>query len=252
MILNVKNLAFQYRSVPALDNISFEIPERCITVILGPNGAGKTTLLKCLNRILTPVRGAVLVNHRDIRAMSLRQIARQVGYVAQKNQAPRVTVYDAVLMGRFPHFRFRPARADLEKVDAVMERLGLTPMGLTHLDTLSGGELQKVAIARALVQETGLILMDEPTSSLDLKNQMGILGLTAGIVRDHGIAALMTMHDLNAALRFAHRFICLKDHTIYSSGRIDALSPAVVEAVYGIKVEILHHRGCPVVIPAAA
>ncbi len=249
MILKVDGLGFSYASVDALRDISFSIYKGEITAILGPNGVGKTTLLKCLNRILRPKTGQVLINGKPINGMGIKQIARSVSYVAQINETDRITVFDAVLMGRLPHIGFRTTTKDLEKTDAVMTQLDLSAMGLKYLDQLSGGELQKVAIARALVQETDLLLLDEPTSSLDLKNQTDILGLVKRIVKGHGIAGVMTMHDLNAALRYADKYLCLKDHIVLGAGKIQDLTPELVADVYGVPVDIVHHKGCPIVVP---
>ena len=122
-------------------------------------------------------------------------------------------------------------------------------MALKHLDRLSGGERQKVAIARALVQETDLLLMDEPTSSLDLKNQTEILDLVRAVAKSHRIAVVMTMHDLNAALRYGDHYLCLKDGKVFGTGRMGDITPEMVREVYGTPVEIIRHNGCPVVVP---
>jgi iron complex transport system ATP-binding protein len=249
MILSVKDLSFAYKSHKTLKNIHFSIKEGETTVILGPNGVGKTTLLKCLNSILSPKEGNILVKGQDINTMNIRQIAKEIAYVAQKNDPARITVFDAILMGRRPHISYRAAKTDLKIVDAVIKSLDLSHMSLTYLDQMSGGELQKVAIARPLVQQTDLLLLDEPTASLDLKNQAHILGLIRKIVKGHHIAAVLTMHDLNAALRYSDNYIFLKDQTIFAAGNIHEISPEMVEAVYGIKVDIMHHKGLPVVIP---
>jgi len=249
MILSVKDLSFAYKSHKTLKDVNFSIKEGETTVILGPNGVGKTTLLKCLNSILSPEKGNILVKGKDINTLNIRQIAKEIAYVAQKNDPARITAFDAILMGRLPHIRYRASKADLKIVDGVIKSLNLSHMGLTYLDQMSGGELQKVAIARALVQQTDLLLLDEPTASLDLKNQAHILGLIRKIVKGHHIAAVLTMHDLNAALRYADNYIFLKDKTIFSAGNVHEISPEMVEAVYGIRVDIMLHKGLPVVIP---
>ncbi len=249
MILKVKDLTFQYNSLETLKQINFSVEKGGITVILGPNGAGKTTLLKCLNNILSPQKGEVFVKNKAIKKMTVKEIAKQISYVAQKNDAARMTVFDAVLMGRLPHMRYRTRTGDLKKADAVMRQLNLSRMGLKYLDQLSGGELQKVSIARALVQETDLLLLDEPTSSLDLKNQVQILELLKKIVKSHRLAAVMTMHDLNAALRYADHYIFLKDQTIFSAGKIREISSEMVASVYGMPVEIVFHNGYPIIVP---
>ncbi|MCK5164545.1 MAG: ABC transporter ATP-binding protein [Desulfobacula sp.] len=249
MILNVNGLTFHYKSHETLKNINFSIKKGETTVILGPNGVGKTTLLKCLNSILAPQSGDILVKDKNIKEMNIKQIAKEISYVAQKNDPARVTAFDAVLLGRHPHIRFKTNPDDLKKVDAIIKRLNLSHLCLKYLDQMSGGELQKVSIARALVQETDLLLLDEPTSSLDLKNQTDILGLIRHIVKEHHIAAIMTMHDLNTALRYADQYLFLKDKTIYGAGKINDISSKMIEDVYDVRVEIVYHKGFPLVVP---
>lgn len=249
MILTVNDLTFTYKSCETLKGIHFSIDPGELTVILGPNGVGKTTLLKCLNNILSPQKGNILIKGKNTQKMSPRQIAREIAYVAQQSEPARITVFDAILMGRRPHINYRVSKQDLIKVDAVIRHLNLSKFSLKYLDQMSGGELQKVCIARALVQQTDLLLLDEPTASLDLKNQTQILGLIRHIIKDHQMAAIMTMHDLNTAMRYADKYIFLKETTIYSAGNILDITPEMVEAVYGVKVEITHHRGLPIVIP---
>lgn len=249
MILNVNNLAFHYKSHEILKDVNFSIKKGETTVILGPNEVGKTTLLKCLNSILFPQHGDILVKNKNIREMDIKEIAKEISYVAQKNESTRITAFDAILMGRHPHVRYKTSHDDLKKVDAVIKRLNLSKLCLKHLDQMSGGELQKVSIARALVQQTDLLLMDEPTSSLDLKNQTDVLSLIRHIVKGHNIAAVMTMHDLNTALRYADQYIFLKDKTIYGVGKTNEISSKMVEEVYGVPVEIVYHKGSQVVVP---
>lgn len=248
-MLEVSDLSFTYHDTSVLDAVGFSVRQGEVTVILGPNGAGKTTLLKCLNRILVPGRGDVLVKGRPVGGMRVREIAREMAYVAQNPGGGRVTVFDAVLMGRIPHLGFRPARSDIETASKIMDRLNLTDMAMTHLDQLSGGERQKAAIARALVQGTDLLLMDEPTSSLDLKNQIEILDLVRTVAVAHNIAVVMTLHDLNAALRYGDRYLCLKDGKIFGAGRMADVCPGLIREVYGTPVEIIRHRGVPLVVP---
>lgn len=249
MALDVDRLCFARGSQEILDEISFAAKPGEITVILGPNGVGKTTLLKCLNRILAPSRGEVRIKGRDTGRMAPRQIARHIAYVAQQSETAHITAFDAILLGRKPHMGMRPRPEDLEKVDAVITHLGLEDLSLKPLTRMSGGELQKVCIARALAQETDILLMDEPTASLDLKNEMRILSLIRHIVEDHHMAAVITMHDLNAALRYGHRFLFLKDGRLHATGAIHEVTPAMISEVYGMNVEILHHNGLPLVVP---
>lgn len=183
MILNVQDLSFRYNGHPVLQDIGFEAVLGEIVAILGPNGAGKTTLLRCLNRILRPQTGTVMLGEQDLATSSLREIARSMAYVPQHIEPTRVTVFDAILLGRRPWIGWDMRRDDILKVQAIIDQLNLTGLALRHVNEMSGGELQKVAIARALVQEPRVLLLDEPTSSLDLKNQHGISGSSVLLCR---------------------------------------------------------------------
>lgn len=249
MSLNVQNLTFTYKQSIVLDAVSFAVHPGELVAVLGPNGVGKTTLLKCINAIHRPGKGAVYLNGKDVLGMKPAEISLGVGYVAQKCQSSRLTVFDAVLMGRKPRMRWRVSANDLKIVDSALHRLGLDDLCMRYIDELSGGELQKVAVARALVQEPDLLLLDEPTSSLDLKNQVDILKMIRRVVDEHKIAAVMTMHDLNTALRFAHKFIFLKDGNVLAQGHASEVTAGLVGDVYGLPVEIHHINGHPMVIP---
>jgi len=214
-MLAVDGIRFAYNTTPVLEGVSFEVARGELCSILGNNGAGKSTLLKCMLRILHPQKGSVLIENEDISRMSRMELACRMGYVAQRDDSsPRLTVFDAVLMGRRPHINWGASSWDLEVVQEVIEALELEDLSLRYLDELSGGELQKVIIARALAQEPGIMLLDEPTSNLDLRNQLEVMETVREAVAARGIAALMAVHDLNLALRFSHKFMLLKDGTI--------------------------------------
>jgi iron complex transport system ATP-binding protein len=250
MILSVDELRFFYRNREVLNEIAFSIDAGEIVAILGPNGVGKTTLLKCLNRILTPRAGLVSLDGEDLYGLDMMEIARRVGYVPQRVETGRLTAFDAVLLGRRPHIGWDVTEKDLKIVDAIFRRLSMEHLRLAYIDQMSGGELQKVAIARSLVQEPKILLLDEPTSNLDLKNQVSILSTITHIVREHHIAAIMTMHDLNQALRFADRFIFLKGGRVHVHGGHDVVTPGVIEDVYGLPVIIGELGGVRCVVPS--
>jgi iron complex transport system ATP-binding protein len=251
MMLTVNELKFMYRNKNVLKKIGFSIERGQVVAVLGPNGVGKTTLLKCLNRILRPREGAVLLDDENLLDLSTMDIARRVGYVPQRVETGRLTAFDAVLLGRHPHIGWDVTPRDLSIVDAIFIKLGMEHQRLAYIDEMSGGELQKVAIARALVQEPKVLLLDEPTSNLDLKNQVDILTIIREVVRDHNITAVMTMHDLNQALRFADTFIFIKNGTVYRHGSTDIVTPAIIEEVYGLPVMIGEFGGVRCVIPGA-
>jgi iron complex transport system ATP-binding protein len=249
VILEVQNVSFSYSSRLVLRDIWFKVERGEILVILGPNGVGKTTLRKCMNAILRPDRGTVFVDGQSVLSLDSSEIARLIGYVAQTTERSRLTAFDAILMGRHPHVSWKVSKKDLTTVDAAVTLLGLDHLALRYIDQMSGGELQKVAIARALVQEPSLLLLDEPTSNLDLKNQVEILSLLRRIVREHRVSAVMTMHDLNKALRYADKYVFLKDGMIFGAGKVGEVTAEMVQAVYGLPVAIHHLRGNPVVMP---
>jgi iron complex transport system ATP-binding protein len=249
MILDVNGVKFGYNGKAVLKDVQLGVKEGEMLVILGPNGVGKTTLLRCINAILKPKAGTIMVDGKNVLKMEPRAIARRVGYVAQQQARTRMTAFDAILMGRKPHLRFRTSEKDLHMVDGAIKVLGLEELAMRHIDEMSGGELQKVAVGRALVQEPRLLLLDEPTSSLDLKNSMNILSLIKRVVREHRVSAVMTMHNLNSALRFADKFVFLKGGMIHSAGKIQEVSEEMIKEVYDIPVEILHHKGRPLVVP---
>lgn len=249
MILEVNGVSFAYKSLAVLRDIRFKVARGEILAVLGPNGAGKTTLLKCINAILRPDSGSVLIDRESVFSLGSSEIARRIGYVAQRAESSRMIAFDAILMGRRPHIRWNVLDRDLAIVDGAIKLLGLGHLAMRYIDQMSGGELQKVAIARALVQDPKLLLLDEPTSNLDLKNQVEILRIIRRVASEHNVAAVMTMHDLNKALRYADTCLFLKEGIVFSAGKVNEVKAETVQATYGLPVEIHYYRGNPLVIP---
>ncbi|AKB29552.1 Iron(III) dicitrate transport ATP-binding protein [Methanosarcina siciliae T4/M] len=250
MILEVDGVEFQYRSKEVLRDIKFHLKMNEILAILGPNGVGKTTLLKCMNAILKPKSGTILIENEDVLKLEQIEIARRLGYVPQHCECSRLTSFDAILLGRIPHIKWEITTEDLLLVEATIKRLHLEELALRYIDELSGGELQKIGIARAIAQNPKLLLLDEPTSSLDLKNQLEILDTIREVVRKDDMSAIMTMHDLNLAFRYADKFLFLKDGTIFAAGGIRDITPEIIKEVYGVPVAIQNYMDIAVVIPA--
>ena len=187
MILTVNGISFSYPGHPVLKELSFELDRGRTLGLLGTNGAGKSTLLRCLNRILRPQGGTVLVGGRSLSRLPDREIARRMGYVPQLHQTTGLNVFEAVLLGRNPHIRWQASPRDLAVVEEVLRSLRLEELALRPMAELSGGQAQKVTIARALAQEPEILLLDEPTSGLDLRNQLEVMELIAAAVAERNI-----------------------------------------------------------------
>lgn len=249
MILSVNGLAFDYPSRPVLANISFSVCKGSFLAVLGVNGAGKSTLLKCINRVLQPKQGAVFIQNTATAALSRREIAQKIGYVAQRQEQTGATVFDMVLLGRKPYIHWEASAHDLQTVREALNVLELGQYALRYLNELSGGEQQKVIIARALAQEPDLLLLDEPTSNLDLKNQLEVIRVIKKIIENSHIGAVVSMHDLNLAIRFADEFILLKDGVIFAAGGMEVMTADNISRVYSTPVKITDVEGIPVVVP---
>lgn len=247
-MIDIKNISFSYGSHVVLRDVTFTAQAGECVAILGNNGSGKSTFITCVNRIRTPATGEVRIDGKAVHDMSRNELARTVGYVAQKNEMSRVTVFDCVLLGRKPYFNWGVGPEDMELCRDTIRRVGLEPLQLRNIDELSGGELQKVMLARSLVRQPKLLLLDEPTSSLDPRNQYEMLALVRKIAKECGITVLMAIHDLNLALRYCDRFYFLKDGSGYRYGGIEAVDSETIKAVYGIKAKVVEIENRRVVL----
>ena len=252
MNLDVREMGFAYNGHPVLKELCFQLAPGEILAVLGVNGAGKSTLLKCLNRILKPKSGQVCLGGEDVQRMRTNELACHFGYVPQHAMREALTVFDAVLLGRRPYIKWSEGERDLKIVENILAVMDLSTLALRPTEALSGGELQKVLIARALAQEPDILLLDEPTSNLDLRNQIQVMNLVAGAVRDQGISAVISVHDINLAFRYADRFLLLKDGRIYAVTTIDGITPEVIREVYGVEAVISRIQDRTVVVPLEA
>lgn len=243
-MLTVEDLQFRYQNgSEVLKSISFELEDGQLMAILGNNGAGKSTMLKCFNRILPAKHGAVCMEGQNLLKMPNREIARRVAFVAQHAPDMQMTVHDVVMLGRRPYMRWGFTEEDHRIVHEAMEQLELTPLRGRFLNQLSGGERQKVMLARALAQQPKILLLDEPTSSLDLQNQYQVLEIVRNICHTTGITSVVVIHDLNLALRFCDRFLLLKDGQVYRYGDDSILDRAAILDVYGVHAEVVDVKG---------
>ena len=250
-MLEVKNLSFAYskNGRRILDEVSFYLEQGQFMAILGNNGAGKSTLIKCIDRINPVTAGQVLVNGKSIEAMQRRQLAQSVAYVPQNTQPAHTMVFDAVLLGRKPYIKWGITAEDERIVAETLEMLNLKQLESRYLDELSGGELQKTMLARALVQQPKYLLLDEPTSSLDPNNQHEMLHVIRDIAQEKNIGVAIVIHDLNLAMRHCDRFLFIKDAKVFSFGGVETVTPETIETVYDLRVDIIEHKGIRVIIP---
>ena len=249
-MISVKGLEFSYgRNYNILQNVAFDAAAGQCVSILGNNGAGKSTLIKCLNNILKPQCGVVSVNGDDVSGLSRNDIAKRMAYVSQHNSSDQITVFDSVLLGRKPYIRVEPTQNDMEITESIIRRMGLESFSLRYTDELSGGEMQKVMLARALAQQPKVLLLDEPTSNLDLRNQYECMATVREIALEENISVIIVIHDLNLALRYSDRYLFVKDGGIYAYGDRSIMTAENIREVYDIPVfvEIVH--GVPTVIP---
>lgn len=249
MRLTVANIEFSYNSHPVLSDVNFSLDRGQIMCVLGVNGAGKSTLLKCLNRILKPRRGSVSVDGKNLLLMSQNSVARRIGYVPQRHPETRLMVFEAVLMGRKPHIRWALGGDDYALVENIITQIGIAHLAMRSVSDLSGGEIQKVIIARALAQSPAVLLLDEPTSNLDLKNQLEVMGLIRRIVETQGLSAVVAIHDLNIAVRFADRFLFLKEQRIHAISTRKGITSEMIHQVYGVEVVLKEFEGQTIVVP---
>lgn len=250
MALEVRHLSTDYGGAPVLSDITFRVPEGSFLGLLGPNGTGKTTLLTAMGMLRPPKKGQCLLAGEDLGKLPPRERARRVAYLPQNTFAPfPMSVMDAVLLGRAPHAGFSLARGDREEAAAVLERLGLGELAFRDVGSLSGGERQRVFLARALAQGPRVLLLDEPTSSLDLKNQLRVMGLVREMCHGEGLTAVASIHDLNLAAAFCDGFLMLREAGVFAWGGEEVLTPGNIETVYGVKVEVVRIGGRMVVVP---
>ena len=248
-MMEVKNLSFHYKDCPeVLRNIFFSIEPGQFLAILGNNGVGKSTLLKCFNHILKPDTGEVLLNGNDLLKQSGRDVAKQVAFVSQSAPNTQMTVHDVVMLGRRPYMKWGFTEQDHNIVHDAMHRLDVEDMRGRFLSQLSGGEKQKVMLARALAQQPKVLLLDEPTSALDIQNQYQVLKMVRDICHRDQIIAVVVIHDLNLALRFCDRFLLLKDGQVYRQGGRSILDREALREVYGVDAKVVELEGRHIVL----
>lgn len=251
------NVTLGYDQRIIAEQLSVEIPDNSFTVIVGPNACGKSTLLRALSRMLKPSQGRVLLDGQTIHSMPAKKVARMLGLLPQSSIAPDgITVADLVARGRYPHQGLlrQWSPEDERVVQESMASTGVAELADRYVDELSGGQRQRVWIAMALAQQTPLLLLDEPTTFLDIQHQIDVLDLCAELHEEQGRTLVAVLHDLNHAARYATHLIALKDGKVVAEGAPSEIVTAeLVEEVFQLPCQIIDdpETGTPLVVPAA-
>ena len=249
-MLKCEDIRFRYgRTGPfVLNGASLELDAGEIGILLGKNGAGKTTLFKSILGIQKPSGGRVTFDRENLLKLPGRERARKIAYVPQDIQFGELSVFDSVLMGRVSYFGLKAGPEDYRAVEKILEDIGLTTYADRNVDALSGGERQKIAIARAMAQEPKLMVFDEPTGNLDIANEHLILAEAKKLAREKNIAVLSSLHDLNQALSFGDKFFFLKDGVVKYTGGKEIFREEIIEDIFGLRVRIVEIENQKVIL----
>ena len=249
-MLKVKDLQFRYSKSGngVLNGASLELNQGQIGILLGKNGSGKTTLFKNILGIEKPAAGSISFDGENLLKMNRRERARRIAYVPQHIHFGDLTVFDSVLMGRISYFGMKAGREDYEAVEKILEDMQLMDFANRSAEALSGGEKQKIAIARAMAQEPKLMIFDEPTGNLDMANEQLIIEEAKKLARQKNISILSSLHDLNQALSFGDRFFFLKSGVVKYAGGREIVTPEVVRETFDVDVRIRQIDGQTVIL----
>lgn len=254
-MLRTEQLTLSYDALLIIDQLNLAIEIGKITALVGPNGCGKSTLLRGLARLLKPKAGAVLLDGAAIHKLPTKELAKQLGILPQGPVAPEgLTVHELVAQGRYPHQSWfqQWSEDDARATSRALAITGMAHMAARAVDTLSGGQRQRAWIAMTLAQETKVLLLDEPTTFLDMAHQIEVLHLLERLNRVEGRTIVMVVHDLNHAARYAHQIVALSNGQIVAAGSpAEVVVPATVRAVFGVEADIVPdpRTGLPLCIP---
>lgn len=244
-MLKCENVKFRYgrNGKTVLQGADLTLEQGQIGIVLGKNGSGKTTLFKNILGIHKPQSGKILFEGKNLMKLSRRERARKIAYVPQNIQFGELSVFDTVLMGRISFFGLRAGKEDYEAVEKILEDMQLTEFAHRNVDKLSGGERQKIAIARAMAQNPKMMVFDEPTGNLDIANEHLIMEEAKKLSREKNISILSSLHDLNQTLYFGDKFFLLKDGVVKYTGGKEIITESVIKDIFDIDVKIAEVDG---------
>lgn len=248
--IDIEDLGVSYGDTCIWKNINLTLSEPGLVSILGPNGVGKSTLMYTINKILEPTEGRVLIDGEDVEEMPFKDIAKKVAYVPQSSgETFAMTVMDTVLMGRYPHSGYTVTKEDLEIAADCLMKVHMGDYAMSMFNELSAGQHQRVMVARGLAQEPELLMLDEPTSNLDIYHQISTMRLLRDIAHRRGIIVLVICHDLNVASRFSDRMIMFSQGRIYADGTPEqVITPETIHNVYRVNADVTTVQNRPYVI----
>jgi len=249
-MLSVQNVSFKYGrfSPQVLKGVDLQLEAGEIGILLGKNGSGKTTLFKNILGIHAPSQGEITFEGEDLLKLSKRERAKRIAYVPQDIHFGALTVFDSVLLGRISRFGMKAGEEDYKAVEKLLEDMDLKEYALRNVEELSGGERQKIAIARAMAQEPKMMVFDEPTGNLDIANEQQILREAKRLAREKGIAILSSLHDLNRALAFGDKFFFLKNGVVKYTGGKECFTREIIRDIFDIDVDIRQIDGEKVIL----
>ena len=248
-MLRIENLQFSYNTKQqVLCGVDLELSEGQVGILLGKNGSGKTTLFRALLGLVKPQKGTILFEGESLLKLGRVQRAKRIAYVPQDIQFGDLTVFDSVLMGRISYFGLQASKEDYEAVEKLLVDMDLLELAHRNVTELSGGERQKIAIARAMAQQPRLMVFDEPTGNLDIANEQLIIREAKKLAREKNIAILSSLHDLNQALALGDRFFFMKDGIVKYAGGREIFTPEVIKDVFDADVELMEMDGKTVIV----